>query len=77
MQASSNRVANCAHDRDSPTFATISFRPAALKVHTIMVRNPCAYRKFMYLWLVEGQCVFGDKVGNIVDHRVGQTAGET
>jgi len=77
MQTSLNRVANRAHDGDSPTFATISFRPAALKVHTIMVRNPCAYRKFLYLGLVEGQCVFDDEVGNLIDHRVGQTAGET
>jgi hypothetical protein len=77
MQTSRYRVANRTHDRDSPTLATISFRPTALKVHAAMVGKPSAYRKFLRLLLVERQRVFGDEVGNLVNHWVGQMAGET
>jgi hypothetical protein len=77
MQTSPYRVANRTHDRNSPTLATLSFRPTALKVHRTMVEKPSALRKFLCLLLIEGQRVFGDEVGNLIDYWVGQTAGET
>ena len=77
MQTSPYRVANRTHDRNSPTLTTILFRPTALKVHRSIVGKPRTLRKFLRVLLIEGQCVFGDEVGYLIDYWVGQTAGET